>query len=132
MENYKFVGGPKSSKTIIRYLQETDPKYAEYNAAKSFFYTALIKFKKRVLTPEFDPFRDRRGENRPSSKRKNPEIIQLVDELLSDEDTTTAPSGIGDIRTQCFSLHHLPDCPRPLLPMAKAMVHGRPHPCTKI
>ena len=91
MENYKFAGGPKSSKTIIRYLQETDPKYAEYNAAKSFFYPALTKFKKRVLTPEFDPFRERRGENRPSPKRKNPEIVQLVDELLSEEDTTTAP-----------------------------------------
>ena len=63
MENYKFAGDPKNSKTIIRYLQDNVPKYEKFNAAKSFFYAAIKKFNKRTLTPQFDPFRERRGEN---------------------------------------------------------------------
>ena len=103
MENYKFAGGPKSSKTIIRYLQENVPKYQKYNAAKSFFYTALKKFKNRVMTPQFNPFRERRGENRLSPKRKNPEIITIVDELLS-EDSHTAPSIKAHLETAGHSI----------------------------
>ena len=101
MENYRFTGGPKSSKTIIRFLQETYPQYAKYNAAKSFYYAAIKKFEKRMLTPEFDPFRERRGENRTSPKRKNPEIVTLIDEALSEEQIT-APK----IRRELLDLGH--------------------------
>ena len=98
MENYQFVGGPKSSKTIIRYLQENVPKYSKYNAAKSFFYATLKKFKQRAQSPHLDPFRERRGENKVSPKRKNPAIVEMVDELLS-EDNSTAKSVQSSLRT---------------------------------
>ena len=90
MEDFQFAGGPKSSKKIIQYLQANYPKYAKYNAAKSFFYATIKKFKSRALTPELDPFRERRGENKLSPKRKNARIVATVDEMLS-EDGTTAP-----------------------------------------
>ena len=71
MENYQFAEGPKTIKIIIRFLQETYPdKYGKYNAAKSFFYDTIKKFKTRETTPELDPFRDRRGENKLSPKRE--------------------------------------------------------------
>ena len=103
MEKYQFSGGPKSSKTIIQYLQENVPKYAKYNAAKSFFYATLKKFNKRKLTPELDPFRERRGENKTSPKRKNPDIVALVDEWLSEE-KTTAPKIKNDLATRGYTV----------------------------
>ena len=96
MPNYQFEGGPKSSKVIIKFLQENYPQYAKYNAAKSFFYATLVKFKKRQATPDADPFRERRGENKPSPKRKNAEIVALVDEWLG-EDNATAPKIKNDL-----------------------------------
>ena len=38
--------------------------------------------------PSMDPFRDLRGESKPKNKRKNPRIIELVDELLSEPKAT--------------------------------------------
>ena len=38
--------------------------------------------------PSLDPFRDLRGENKPKQKRKNPRIVELVDELLSEPKAT--------------------------------------------
>ena len=37
-----------------------------------------------------DPFRDLRGEGNPKIKRKNPRIIELVDELLSEAKVTAS------------------------------------------
>ena len=101
MENYQFRGGRKSSKTIIRYLQENVPKYAKYNAAKSFFYAAIKKYKERAATPEFDPFRERRGENRRSPKRKNATIVTMVDEILSEDGNTAS-----DVRDRLSAAGH--------------------------
>ena len=76
MENYQFVGGSKSR----IYKRESVSKYAKYNVVKSFFYVTLKKFNERKLTSELDPFRERCGGNKTSSKRENPNIVVLVDE----------------------------------------------------
>ena len=102
MENFHFAGGPKSSKKIIEYLQATYPQYSKYNAAKSFFYATIKKFKTRGLTPDKDPFRERRGENKRAPKRENPQIVATIDELLSEEDGTTAP----EIKQQLMAQGH--------------------------
>ena len=88
LPNFQF--GPKETPKIIDYLQKTNTKYAHYAAAKSFVYRVIKKHKSRQQNPHLDPFRDRRGENRRSPKRKNPEIVELCDELLS-EPKATAP-----------------------------------------
>ena len=41
-----------------------------------------------MVTPHLDPFRERRGENKIKTKRENPRIIQLCDELLSEPKAT--------------------------------------------
>ena len=95
--------GRKVAKKIfsICNLQATYPQYSKYNAAKSFFYVTIKKFKTRAATPHLDPFRERRGENKLSVKRKNPQIVATVDELIS-EDGTTAPK----IRTHLQNQGH--------------------------
>ena len=42
------------------------------------------------MTPELYSFRERRGENKVSPKRENPDIVSLVDEWLSEEKVTTS------------------------------------------
>ena len=90
MDNWKF--GPHNAKKIIEYLQSTDGKYAKYNAAKSFVFRTIKKHKDAQRTGNLrkDPMRDRRGENRRSTKRKDAAIIALCDELL-DLNKATAP-----------------------------------------
>ena len=88
LPNFQF--GPKKPVQIVAYLQATYPVYAAKAAAKSFVYRAIKRYKTAQETPHLDPFRDRRGENRKSPKRKNPEIVTLCDELLS-EPKATAP-----------------------------------------
>lgn len=97
MENWQFP--PKSSKKIIEYLQSTHAKYAKHAAAKSFFYRALNRHKLAAAgeTPHLDPHRDRRGENRRKTKRENPQIVAICDEMLS-EKKATAPK----VRQQIF------------------------------
>ena len=82
MDNWQF--GPHNSKKIIEYLQSTYDKYAKYNAAKSFVFRTIKKHKdaQRAGNLQKDPMRDRRGENRRCTKRKDAAIIALCDELL--------------------------------------------------
>ena len=91
MSAYQFPPGPKSSKHIIRFLQDNYEKYEEYNSAKSFFYGSLKKYRQRHQSPHLDCFRERRGENKKKIKRENAEIVALCDEMLS-EKNSTAPS----------------------------------------
>ena len=51
--------------------------------------------------PSADPFRDLRGENKPKIKRKNPVIVQLTDDLLS-EPKATAPKVQCGLRRNGF------------------------------
>ena len=90
MENWQFP--PKSTARIISYLQATCQQYSSYNAAKSFFYRALRRHKLVIAggSPDRDPHRDRRGENRRKTKRENQQIITVCDEMLS-EPKATAP-----------------------------------------
>ena len=90
MDNWQF--GPHNAKKIIEYLQATYGKYAKYNAAKSFVFRTIKKHKdaQRAGNLQKDPMRDRRGENRRCTKRKDAAIIALCDELL-DLRKATAP-----------------------------------------
>jgi len=56
---------------------------------KSFFYRTIKKFKNSGASPHLDPFRERRGENKNKTKRENPRVVAIVDEMLSEEN----PSG---------------------------------------
>ena len=88
LPNFQF--GPKETPKIVAYLQTTNPQYANKTSAKSFVYRVIKRHNSAQQTPHLDPFRDRRGENRVCTKRKNPEIVTLCDELLS-EPKATAP-----------------------------------------
>ena len=57
---------------------------------QSFFFRALKRHNQRLAEPHLEPMRDRRGENRRKTKRENPRIVELCDELLS-EPKATAP-----------------------------------------
>ena len=81
MDNFRF--GTKNDKKIIEYLQATFEKYAEYNCAKSVVYRTIRRIKTTPADTHLDPMRDRRGENKPSPKRKNSAIVALCDELLA-------------------------------------------------
>jgi len=83
--------GPYSATKVIEFLQDAYPeKYSQRAAAKSFVYRVISRFRNCDDEPEHDPFRDLRGVNKPKVKRKNPRIIQLTDELLS-EPKASAP-----------------------------------------
>lgn len=88
MHTPEFQFGPGNSAKIIEWMQFKYPAYEKKAAAKSFFYRALKRFKTRDETPELEPHRDKRGENKKKTKRENPEIVTLVDELLSEEKAT--------------------------------------------
>ena len=80
-----FQFDPGSSKKIIQWMQATQgPAYEKFDCAKSFFYRALTRHKKSHEQPNLEAYRDRRGENRRKTKRNDPRIIQLCDELLSE------------------------------------------------
>ena len=79
-------------------MQTTYPAYESFAAARSFFYRALTRHKKRLETPHLEPHRDKRGENRVKTKRENPLITQLCDELLSEEKATAPKVQAGLFR----------------------------------
>ena len=95
--------GPKCATKIINWMQATYPAYEKFAAARSFFYRALDRHKKRLTTPDKDPHRDKRGENRVCTKRHDATIINLCDELLS-EDKATAPKVRNGLRRNGFTL----------------------------
>ena len=97
MQDFQF--GPHNSKKIIEYFQSTYEKYAEYNAAKSFVFRTIKKHKdaQRAGNLPKDPMRDRRGENRRCTKRKDAAIIALCDELLGLR-KSTAPKVHRELR----------------------------------
>ena len=95
--------GPGSSTKIIHWMQKTYPAYEKFAASRSFFYRALDHHKKRLETPNLEPHRDKRGENRKKTKRENPDIVQLCDELLS-EDKTTAPTVQAGLHRNGFTV----------------------------
>ena len=103
MDNWKF--GPHNAKKIIEYLQTTYGKYAKYNAAKSFVFRTIKKHKDAQRTGNLrkDPMRDRRGENRRSTKRKDAAIIALCDELL-DLNKATAPKVQKELRNRGINI----------------------------
>ena len=92
-----FVFGPGKRAKIVEYLQATYPAYKNKAAAKSLVQRVVKRFEKAAESPHLDPFRDRRGENRESPKRKNPQIVALVDEFLSEADMT-APKVVKKLR----------------------------------
>ena len=81
---------PKKPSKIIAFLQTQYTKYRSYACASSFFYRVLKKHKDNASTPQLEAFRDRRGENRKSSKRKNEEVIAICDEMLSEKKATSS------------------------------------------
>lgn len=98
-ENLQF--GPKNARKIAEFLQTKHPeKYAKIETARTFVYRALKRFKTAAEQPHLEPHRDRRGENRRSTKRKDPRTVTLVDELLS-EPKASGPK----VRRQLISLH---------------------------
>ena len=100
-EERKF--GPKSSAGIISFLQETIPKYEKQAAAKSFLYRALKRSRVGTERPDLCPHRDKRSEGKLLPKRKNPQIIELCDELFS-EDRATAPKVQTGLRRNGFTV----------------------------
>ena len=103
MDNCQF--GPHNDKKIIEYLQTTYDKYAKYNTAKSFVFRTIKKHKDAQRTGNLrkDPMRDRRGENRRSTKRKDEAIIALCDELL-DLNKATAPKVQQELRNRGINI----------------------------
>ena len=100
------------AKKIIEFLQTAYPvKYGREAAAKSFVYRTISRFRECDAEPENDPFRDLRGVHKPFHKRKNAEIVQLTDELLS-EPKATAPKvqrGLRrhGIRISCSTIYRI-------------------------
>ena len=99
----RFVFPPHKRPKIVEYLQATYPAYARKAAAKSLVQRVVKRFQNAGDSPHLDPFRDRRGENRRSPKRKNPEIVTLCDELLS-EANMTAPKVVSRLRDRGFEI----------------------------
>ena len=96
--------GPGCSKKIIQFLQAHHTHLQKYNAAKSFFYTALTKHREAAAgnaPAHLDPFRERRGENKRKVKRENPRIVELCDEWFS-EPKSTAPKVQRSLRQHGF------------------------------
>ena len=96
----------KNCKKIIEFFQATYPQYEQFASAKSFVYRAVKRHKLGVAAGdalELDPMRDRRGENRRSTKRKNAAIVDLCDRLLS-EDKTSCPKVQRSLRARGFNV----------------------------
>ena len=51
-------------------------------------FVILTKYKRRHQQSHLDCFRERRGENKTKSKREDPNIVALCDELLSEPNAT--------------------------------------------
>ena len=83
MDGWHFAA--KNCKKIIEFMQSTYPQYTQFAAARSFVYRTVKRHKVALASGEdltLDAMRDRRGENRQSTKRKNARTVQLCDELL--------------------------------------------------
>ena len=52
----------------------------------------------RCQVQSADPFRDLRGEGKPKVKRKDPRIVELVDEFLSEAKSTASKVQRGLLR----------------------------------
>ena len=86
-----WIFAAKNCKKIVEFFQATYPQYARIEAANSFVYRAVKRHKLGLAAGdalELDPMRDRRGENRRATKRKNAEIVALCDRLFTEEKTT--------------------------------------------
>ena len=103
MHTDQFQFGPSNGKKIIEFLQATIPQYSDKAAAKSFLYRTLKRNREGAAAPHLEPHRDKRSEHKGASKRKNPEIVTLVDELLS-EDKATAPKVQSGLHRNGFSV----------------------------
>ena len=89
-----WIFAAKNCKKIIEFVQSTYPQYAQFAAARSFVYRAIKRHKLGLAAGDaldLDPMRDRRGENRQSTKRKNATIVELCDRLLSGDNKVTCP-----------------------------------------
>ena len=96
---WQFATG--QTRKVIEFLQTSYPKYAKFEAAKSFVYRAIGRLRNADPMSSADPFRDLRGENKPKIKRKHARIVQLCDELLS-EPKATAPKVQRGLRRHGF------------------------------
>ena len=85
---WKFAAG--NTRKVIEFLQATYPRYEKFGAAKSFVYRAIGRLRDADVMSSSDPFRDLRGEDKPKVKRKDPRIVELVDELLSEAKATAS------------------------------------------
>ena len=102
-KNDEWRFGPACSKKIIKFLQAHFPRLAKKDAAKTFFYRTMKKQRTAAVTPHLDPFRERRGENKRKTKRCNPRIVELCDELFSEE-KSTAPKIKRALAEQGFDI----------------------------
>ena len=94
----------KDCSNIITFLQEEYPiKYVKRKTAASFFYRTIKKAKASVENPALDPLRDQRGEGTKRPKRDNPRIVELCDELLSEENAT-APKVKSGLQSNGFTV----------------------------
>ena len=113
---WQFIAGHTRKGKVIEFLQSSYPKYVHFEAAKSFVYRAIGRFRDTDPTPSADPFHDLRGEGKPKIKRGNVRIVDLCDELLS-ESKATAPKVQRGLRRhgfRVFCLDNLPYCQRSL------------------
>ena len=63
----------KNIRNPINFLQQEYPeKYSNRSTAESFFYHTIKKHKEITNLPHLDPFRERRGENKPKSSNPSP------------------------------------------------------------
>ena len=79
---WKFTDG--NTRKVIEFLHTTYPRYEKFVTVKIFVYRTIDRIRDADVMSSTDPFRNLRGEDKPKVKHKNPHIVELVDELLSD------------------------------------------------
>ena len=101
-----WIFAAKNCKKIIEFVQAKYPQYTQFAAARSFVYRTVKRHKLGLAAAdvlELDPMRDRRGENRRSTKRKNASIVDICDRLFS-EDKATCPKVQRALAEKGFSV----------------------------
>ena len=101
-----WIFSAKNCKKIIEFVQAKYPQYTQFAAARSFVYRTVKRHKLGLAAAdvlELDPMRDRRGENRRSTKRKNATIVEICDRLFS-EDKATCPKVQRALAERGFSV----------------------------
>ena len=63
----------------------------------------MKKARTAALTPHLDPFRERRGENKIKTKRCNAQILEICDEMFSEENSA-APKIKRELARQGFTV----------------------------